>query len=74
MTNSREHVGTMSGTPLDTITMIDSSFASFMVDIKVLKVVVEIDGSRTEVSTEEGSVSGENGGDVDVTLSAEWDS
>ena len=42
-----------------------------MVDVEVLKVVVKVDATRTEISTEEGSVSGEYGGDIDVAFPAE---
>lgn len=53
--------------------VIDSSFPCLVVHIEVLQVVVEIDGSSTKVSPEEGSVGGEDGRDVDVSLPAERD-
>lgn len=51
--------------------MIDSSLSGFLVYIKVLEVVVEVDASGAEVSSEQGGVGGEDGRDVDVSLSAE---
>ena len=49
--------------------MIDSTFACFVVDVEVLKVVVEVDASRAKVSAEQCGVSCEDGGNVDVTFS-----
>jgi hypothetical protein len=56
------------------IPVVDTPFAGLVVDIKVLKVVVEIDATGTQVSTEQSSVGGEDGGDVNVPLSAKGDS
>lgn len=54
--------------------MVDTPLAGLVVDVKVLQVVVEIDTAGTEVSTEQGSVGGEDGRDIDMPLSAEGDS
>lgn len=54
--------------------MVDTSLPGLVVNVKVLEVVVEVDASGTEVSTEEGGVGGEDGGDVNVSLSAQGDS
>ena len=79
-------VGTVSGRSLDTVSdyqllivlvrdktspVVDSPLASFVVDIKILKIVVKVDTTSTQVPTEEGSVRGEDGGDINVPLSAE---
>lgn len=53
--------------------MVDSSLSGFLVYIKVLEIVVEVDASGAEVSSEQGGVGGEDGRDVDVSLSAERD-
>jgi len=45
-----------------------------MVDIKVLQVVVEINTSSTQVSTEQSGVSGKDGSYVDMPLPAKGDS
>ena len=54
--------------------MVDTPFTSLVVDIKVLEVVVEIDTTRTQVSSEQSSVGGKDGSNVDMPLSAEGDS
>lgn len=59
---------------LDAITMVYTAFASFVVDIEVLEVIVEIDAACAEVATEEGGVCGEYGCYVDVAFSTEGDS
>lgn len=51
--------------------MIDTSLSGFMVNVKVLQVVVKVDTAGAEVSTEKGSVGGENGSNIDVSLSAQ---
>jgi hypothetical protein len=53
--------------------MVDTSLSRFMVNVKVLQVVVKVDTAGTEVSTEKGSVSSENGRDVNVSLSTQGD-
>ena len=53
--------------------MIDTSLSGFVVNVKVLQVVVEINATSAEVSTEKGSVGGENGGNIDVPLSTQRD-
>jgi hypothetical protein len=42
-----------------------------VINVKVLEVVIEIDRAGAKISTEECSVSGENGGNVDMTFPAE---
>lgn len=51
--------------------MVDASLASFVIYVKVLKIVVEINATGTQVSTKESSVSSEDGGHVNVSLSAQ---
>ncbi len=53
--------------------MVDSSLSGFVVNVKVLQVVVEIDTSGTEVSSEQGSVGGEDSCDVNVSFSTQGD-
>lgn len=45
-----------------------------MVHIEVLQVVIEINTSSTKVSTEQSSVSSEDGRNINMTLSAQRDS
>jgi hypothetical protein len=66
-----EDVGRVCGSTFNAVTMIDASLAGFVVDIKVLEIVVKIDGPCAEVSTEESGVGSEYCGDIDSTFSAE---
>ena len=54
--------------------VVDTPLSSFMINIKVLQVVVEINTSSTQVSAEQSSVSGKDGSYVDMSLSAEGNS
>lgn len=49
--------------------MINLSFAGFFVYRKLIQVVVEIGLSSAQISTQQGGVRGEDGGDIDVTRS-----
>lgn len=51
MGNRREDISTVSCRAFNAVSMIDAALPSFVVDIKVLKVVVEIDRAGTEVAT-----------------------
>lgn len=53
--------------------MVDTPLSSFMIHIKVLKIVVKVDGTGTQVSTEQRGVGGKDGGHVDVSFSTERD-
>lgn len=72
--NGSEDVCTMSSRSFYTISMINSSLSSFMIDVKVLKVVVEIHTSCTEITTQKSGMCGKDGGDVDVSLTTKRDS
>ena len=54
--HGREDVRTVRGRSLDAVSVVDSAFARFLVNVKVREVVVEVDRSSAEVSTEEGRV------------------
>lgn len=47
---SGENVGTMGGGAFDTIAVIYATLTGFMVDVKVLKIVVKVDGASAEIS------------------------
>jgi hypothetical protein len=64
----REYISTVGGRALDTISMVNATLSSFVIDIKVLEIVVEIDGAGAEVPAEEGCVCGENSGNIDMSL------
>lgn len=52
--------------------MVDTPLACLVVDVKVLKVVVEVHTSSTQVSSEQSCMCGEDGSDVDMSLPAQW--
>jgi hypothetical protein len=54
--------------------VVDTPLSSLVINIKVLQVVIEINTSSTQVSTQQSSVSGKDGSYVDVSLSAEGNS
>ena len=56
---------------LDTVSVIDATLSSFSIHVKPLEVVVEIDRSGAKISSEEGSMCGENCSDIDSTFFAE---
>lgn len=60
----------MSSGSFNAIAMVNASFAGFVVDIKVLQIIIEIDGSCAEVSSEESGVGGEYRRDINSTFSA----
>lgn len=55
---------------LNAVSVIDTTSSSFRIHIEVLEVVIEIDGTGAEVSSEEGRVSRENRSNIDAALFA----
>ena len=55
--NSSENVCAVGSRSFDAVSVVDTTFSSFLVDIKVCEIVVEIDRSGTEVTTEKSRVS-----------------
>ena len=74
MRNRGENVGTMGRRSLDAVTVVDPAFSGLVIDVEVLKIVVEIDAASAEITTEESSMGGEHGRNVYVTLAQERDS
>ena len=68
-----EDVGAVSGGTLNAIAVIYAAFTGLMVDVKVLEVVVKVDGSGAEISAEKRGMGGEDCRDVEMALSAERD-
>jgi hypothetical protein len=73
MRNGGENVRTVRRGTFDAISVVNSAFARFVVHVKVLQIVVKVDGTRTQIASKKSSVRGEDGGDVDVSLPAEGD-
>ena len=73
MRNRRENIRAVGRGPFDAIPVVDPAFTRFMVHIKVLEIVIEVDTASAEVSAQKCRMSRENGRDVDVSLAAERD-
>lgn len=71
--DSSEDISAVSGGTLYAIAVIYAAFTGLVVDVKVLEVVVKVDGSRTEISAKKGGMGGKYGSDVEMTLSAKRD-
>ena len=72
--NCGEDITRMGRCTFDTVTVVNSSLARFSIHIEILKVVVEINGSSAQVSSKKGSVSCEDGCNIDSSLAAERES
>ena len=70
MRNGCEHISAMCCRTFYAVSVIDSSLSSFMVDIKILQIVIEINGTGTEIAAEKGCMCREYSGDVDMSLTA----
>jgi len=70
MRDSCEHIGAMSRRPFDAVSVVDTAFARLVIDVEVLKVVVEVDATRAKIATQKCCVGGEHSGDIDVALPA----
>lgn len=72
MRHGCEDVAGMRRGSFDTVSVVNSALSSLGIHIKVLEVVVEIDGARAKISAEESCMSGEDGGDINSALLAQW--
>lgn len=71
--NGGEYVGAVGCRAFDAVSVVDTAFASFMVNVKVLKVVVKVDGASTEISAQEGSMGSEDCCYIDMAFATERD-
>ena len=69
--DGRKHICAVRSSALNAVAVIYATLASFMVNIKVGKIVVEINTSGTEIAAEQRCVCGKNGGNIDVTFAGE---
>ena len=69
--NGREYIGTVSGRSLDAVSVVYSSLPSLVINVEILKVVIEVDGTCAQVASKEGRMCSEDCGDIDMTLAAE---
>ena len=71
MRNGGKDIGAVGGGALDAISVIDAALSCLVIDVEVLKVVIEVDRAGAEVSAKKSGVGGEDGGYVYVALAAE---
>lgn len=69
--DGREDVARVRGRALDAVAVVDAALARLGVHVKVLQVVVEVDGAGAEVAPEQRRVRREDGRHVDAALLAE---
>jgi len=72
--NRSEDIASVSGSAFYAVPVVDASLSSLRINIEILEVVVKVDVSSTEITTEKGSVGGEDGSNIDAALLAEWQS
>lgn len=72
MTDSRKDIGTMSCASLDTVTMINTTLTSLVINIKVSEVVVKVNRASTQVTAQKSSVRGKDGSNVNLALLDQW--
>jgi hypothetical protein len=53
-----ENVGTVGRRSFDAVPVVDTTLSCFLIDIEIGEVIVEIDRSSTEVTSEKSSVGG----------------
>ena len=73
MRNRCEHISAMCGRTFYAVSVIDPSLSSFMVDVKILQIVIKINGTGTEIAAEKRCMCREYGSDVDMSLTAKRD-
>lgn len=69
--NGGKDICAMGSRSLDAVTVVDTAFARFVIDIKVLEVIVEIHRASTKVSPKKGSMGRKDRGHVNMTLTAQ---
>jgi hypothetical protein len=72
--NSGENITSMCGSSLNTVSVVDTTLASFSIDIEPLQVVVKVHGAGAKVSAEKSSVCGKDRRDIDAAPLAEGQS
>jgi len=68
-----ENIRAVSSGSFDAISMVDSPLSSFVVDVEILKIVVEVDGAGTQVTTKKGCMCSKDSGNVDMTFTTKGD-
>jgi hypothetical protein len=71
MRNGGEHISAMGGRALNAVSVVNPALSGFVINIKVLKVVVKVDRTGAKVSSKQGSMGRENGRDIDMAFAAQ---
>lgn len=53
---------------LQTVTMINLAFTSFIIHIEQMQTIVKVDTARTQVPTQQGGMRGKNGGHFNLSV------
>jgi hypothetical protein len=72
--DSGENIARVGRSSFNAVSVVDATLSSLGIHIEILQVIVEINGTSTEVPSEESRVGGEDGGDIDSAPFAEWES
>lgn len=70
--NRGEDIARVSGSAFYAVPVVDASLSSLCINIEILEIVVKVDVTSTEITTEKGSVGGEDGSNIDAALLAKW--
>ena len=73
MGHGREYVGAVCRRAFDAVTMVNAALPSFVIDVKILEVVVKVDRACAEISAEKRGVCRENRCNIDVALATKGD-
>ena len=64
-------VSGMGSSALDTVTVVDTTFTSLRIHVKILEIIVKVNRSSTEISPKESSMGCEDRGDINSSLLSE---
>ena len=68
MRNRCEHIGAVCCRTFNAVSVIDPSLSGFMIDIEILQIVIEINGTSTQIAAEKRCMCCEYGSHVDMSL------
>ena len=71
--NSGENICAMSSRAFNAVSVVDTTLARFVIDVEVLKVVVEVDAASAQIATKKGGMGRENCCHIDVSFPAKRD-
>jgi dihydroorotate dehydrogenase len=61
----------MCSSTLYAVSVVNTTLSSLRIHIKVLQVIVEVDGTSAEIASEQGGMSGKDGSHINFPLLAE---